>query len=102
MINIEQLSKQLTHDEYEEGRDLYNLLRERGIPSSKAAGMVFRSGRLNSRQDAKETDKKLRVEIGRLQGIIAELRKSQPEANAATDPGNCEPGETEEGVVENE
>ena len=44
MRNIEALDKQLLASEFQEGKDLFNLLRERGYSTAKAAAMVYRAG----------------------------------------------------------
>lgn len=77
MQNIEQLSRQLTHDEYEAGRKLFNLLRERDFPINKAAGIVYRAGKLDGKKHNKEHFGK---EITRLHGIINELKLCLPKA----------------------
>lgn len=84
MLNIEQMSKQLTHDEYEQGRNVFNISREQGFPASKSAGIVYRAGRLQGKKDAKDNEHRFRAEIGRLHGIIRELKASAGETDDLT------------------
>lgn len=79
MRDIESLIRQVTLDEYETGRNMFNLLRERGINSAKAAGIVYRAGCLDGKRSNKD---KLGKEIVRLHGIINEFKGSPPEATA--------------------
>ena len=78
MIDVNRLNKHLTLDEYEEGRDTFNVSREHGISASRAAGIVFRSGRLIGKKELKAETGKLHTEIGRLRKIIKELTGSSP------------------------
>lgn len=81
MYNIDQLSKQLTHDEYEVARELYNLLRERGNPAAKAAAIVYRAGRLAGK---KERQEKYAKQFSRMREVIAVLKSGPPEARVDT------------------
>jgi len=72
------MMKQVTLDEFNTGRDLYNLLRERECSPSKAAGIVYRAGFIDGKKS--NGDRQGR-EIGRLHGIINEL-KGKPETAA--------------------
>jgi len=83
MRDIESMTKQVTLEEFEAGRDLYNLLRERGYNSSKAAGIVYRAGCIDGKKEAGDRQGR---EIGRLHEIINELKgkTGQPEADAET------------------
>lgn len=73
MIDINQLMRQLTFDEYESGKDLFLQLRERGVPTVKAAGLVYRAGRLAGKKDNG-------AELHRLHEIIKDLKARLPEA----------------------
>jgi hypothetical protein len=82
MINIEQLSKQLTLDEFNAGRDLFDRARDCGNSAHKSAGMVYRAGYMAAK---KETRERYGNELNRLHGIIKEMRNSQPEATENTE-----------------
>lgn len=77
MLNIELLDKQLTLAEFEAGRDLFNLLRERGFGAHKAAGIIYRAGYLAGKKAANDRTGR---EINRLHKVIDELKNSPPEA----------------------
>lgn len=105
MRDIESLTNQVTLAEYETGRDLFNLLRERGIPAHKVAGMVYRAGFIDGKRTGKARAGR---EIGRLQDVVKELKQSPPEATAEDVPEmdsamSAEPTTAqEEGSTENE
>lgn len=81
MRDIESLSAQVTLREYETGRDLFSELRERGIPTNKAVGMIYRAGCIDGKRAAKDRSGR---DIARLHEVIRELKSNLTEADAST------------------
>ena len=58
MIDLEKLAKQLTYEEYIDGRDLFSAMKEVGIPTSKAAAMCYRAGYNKARTENRDARNK--------------------------------------------
>lgn len=54
MDELERLSRNLTLDQFEKGRDLFSAAKVNGISNAKAAGMCYRAGYIEGKKAEKQ------------------------------------------------
>lgn len=59
MYDIEKLSRWLTFDQYQIGKELFTAMKDAKYTSSKAAAMCYRAGYLAANRDRRERKKAL-------------------------------------------